>query len=104
MTSFPRKIELFTTCFHLKIVCENGTYGQECNTTCGQCGGEEHCHHENGTCLNGCKPGYIGNLCKRGKETILSSNSIFATNLQINNQLKNCKQFNYIRMFCWLLW
>ena len=67
----------FYALFFLKIVCENGTYGQECNNTCGQCRGEEHCHHESGTCLNGCKPGYIGNLCKTGKESAFSSNRHF---------------------------
>lgn len=47
------------------IACENGTYGQECANTCGQCI-DDFCFHTNGTCLNGCGPGYIGELCKTG--------------------------------------
>ena len=47
------------------IACENGTYGQECANTCGQCI-DDFCFHTNGTCLNGCGPGYVGELCKTG--------------------------------------
>ena len=45
------------------IACENGTYGSDCNNTCGQCINDEVCIHTNGTCLNGCDPGYVGPLC-----------------------------------------
>lgn len=54
--------------FSLQLVCENETYGQECNYTCGQCRDNKNCYHTNGTCLSGCDPGYFGDLCKTGKE------------------------------------
>ena len=49
------------------LACENGTYGNDCNNTCGLCTDKESCFHTNGTCLVGCDPGYIGELCKTGK-------------------------------------
>ena len=47
--------------------CENGYYGIECNSTCGQCSFQNDCFHENGTCFNGCELGYSGDLCQNGK-------------------------------------
>lgn len=49
-------------------VCNEGTYGSDCNYTCGQCHAKEDCHHVNGTCLLGCEPGYQGDLCKSRKK------------------------------------
>ena len=51
------------------IACNNGTYGKECNNTCGYCLDQDECHHINGTCVKGCDPGYIGDLCKTGTYT-----------------------------------
>lgn len=53
------------------IVCENGTFGKECKDTCGHCIDNGYCYHTNGTCVNGCMPGYYGQLCKAGKNTTL---------------------------------
>nr|XP_022291075.1 uncharacterized protein LOC111102569 isoform X2 [Crassostrea virginica] len=47
-----------------KQTCPKGTYGANCNNTCGHCLGQGRCQLTNGTCLNGCEPGYIGNLCE----------------------------------------
>ena len=47
--------------------CNNGTYGSECNNTCGHCVNDDVCIHTNGTCLNGCDSGYVGDLCKTSK-------------------------------------
>lgn len=47
--------------------CDNGYYGNECNNTCGYCLDLSDCFHINGTCLNGCESGYIGDLCKSSK-------------------------------------
>ena len=47
--------------------CVNGYYGKECNNTCGYCLDLSDCFHINGTCLNGCESGYIGDLCKSSK-------------------------------------
>lgn len=43
--------------------CDNGTYGNDCNNTCGHCINNESCFHTNGSCLNGCDPGFTGNMC-----------------------------------------
>lgn len=47
--------------------CKDGMYGEKCKNICGHCRNEGICHHNNGSCLNGCNPGYIGDLCKTGK-------------------------------------
>ena len=44
--------------------CEKGTYGQNCDEKCGNCVDLDDCNRINGTCLNGCSPGYFGALCK----------------------------------------
>lgn len=49
--------------FCLFSECESGTYGKECKGKCGHCFNSTDCFHVNGTCLSGCGPGYLGNLC-----------------------------------------
>ena len=41
-----------------------GSYGYECNETCGHCRNKSYCFPINGTCLTGCDVGYEGALCK----------------------------------------
>ena len=55
----------FKGIIYIQKVCSQGTFGKECNATCGNCQGE--CDHISGICLNGCAPGYIGPLCKTRK-------------------------------------
>nr|XP_022310810.1 secretory phospholipase A2 receptor-like isoform X2 [Crassostrea virginica] len=47
-----------------KIKCSDGSYGKECQDTCGYCADQDVCHHTNGSCPNGCEAGYQGILCK----------------------------------------
>ena len=47
--------------------CDIGTYGDNCNETCGNCKDQSECHHSNGTCLTGCNDGFQGALCKTRK-------------------------------------
>ena len=49
------------------VACDNGTYGQDCNNTCGFCRDQEVCDHSNGTCFNGCDAGYAGESCMASK-------------------------------------
>ena len=44
-------------------------FGQDCNERCGECVGKEQCHHVNGSCFNGCKPGYKGIMCTKGYQS-----------------------------------
>ena len=46
--------------------CAKGYYGNGCSEVCGHCVDQNGCHHINGSCLNGCKEGYMGDLCKTG--------------------------------------
>lgn len=48
----------------LSIVCETGTYGFDCNETCGHCRDVNQCMHSDGLCLTGCDNGYQGTLCQ----------------------------------------
>ena len=64
-------------------MCENGTFGQDCTQICGKCVGDKPCHHIDGTCMNGCDPGYKGNLCTEG---CLSN-----TSLCIYKQKRKCR-------------
>lgn len=47
--------------------CDNGTYGNDCNNTCGHCINDESCFHTKGSCLNGCDPGFTGNICQTSR-------------------------------------
>lgn len=44
--------------------CDVGSYGYDCNETCGHCRDVSQCSNINGTCLTGCDAGYQGDTCK----------------------------------------
>ena len=54
------------TAFCLKE-CYNDMYGAGCTEACGQCRDSKPCHHINGSCVDGCAPGFKGTLCVEGK-------------------------------------
>ena len=54
------------------IACRTGTYGKNCNDTCGHCLNPGECYHVNGTCVEGCEAGYQGNLCETSPYSIFS--------------------------------
>ncbi|XP_052694142.1 uncharacterized protein LOC128172387 [Crassostrea angulata] len=45
------------------IACKRGSFGIDCNETCGHCRDINECSNVDGTCLTGCADGYEGNLC-----------------------------------------
>lgn len=45
--------------------CDKGYYGQGCTTKCGKCFDQTDCSRFNGTCLQGCLPGYQRDTCKQ---------------------------------------
>lgn len=49
------------------LECVVGHYGYNCNETCGQCMDPKQCSAVSGTCLTGCRAGYVGRLCKEGR-------------------------------------
>lgn len=53
------------------VACHTGTYGQNCQDTCGLCLNSRDCYHVNGTCHMGCEPGYKGDMCKTGQWSLL---------------------------------
>ena len=71
------------------LECYNNTYGQDCAETCGHCRDSKPCHHINGSCVNGCAPGFKGSQCVEGKQLfptkmfyIYMSNDAFETFVQ----------------------
>ena len=46
--------------------CDDGMYGANCSQNCGDCLGNEACHHINGSCLTGCDKGYHAQKCDEG--------------------------------------
>lgn len=52
---------------HYITECPLGTFGNNCRRECGYCEEKYHCHHINGSCLNGCLHGYRGEQCKHRK-------------------------------------
>lgn len=50
--------------FKLILACDEGTYGFDCNETCGHCHDASQCSNTNGTCLNGCDASYKGDMCE----------------------------------------
>lgn len=61
---FTRTFKVQNISFYVLPDCDNGTYGKDCNNTCGHCFDKNSCFHSNGSCLNGCEPGFTGELCK----------------------------------------
>lgn len=49
---------------HVSTACVNGTYGLDCNKTCGHCREVHQCFHADGVCLTGCDIGYQGSFCQ----------------------------------------
>ena len=46
--------------------CNANMYGANCSLSCGNCRGTDQCHHVNGSCLEGCDPGFQGDKCSQG--------------------------------------
>lgn len=64
------KIWIYNFWFYL-VECSNNKYGQECNSTCGECLNGVQCNHVNGSCPNGCVSGVSGDKCDKGKNYAL---------------------------------
>ena len=46
--------------------CKDKKYGLNCSENCGNCRDLRQCHYINGSCLNGCSPGFQGKKCTMG--------------------------------------
>lgn len=44
--------------------CREGSYGYNCNESCGYCRNNSFCLQINGTCVTGCEAGFMGKVCK----------------------------------------
>lgn len=52
---------LFVCCYI--SVCDNGTFGTNCDSKCGHCSENVTCNSLNGRCYNGCALGHSGDFC-----------------------------------------
>lgn len=68
-----------TTGFILKE-CSGGMFGEGCSSQCGLCALDLQCHHKNGTCFNGCEPGYASQFCNQSKWVTHCKTSVFYCN------------------------
>lgn len=55
--------------FLVKLACEDGRFGPDCNYTCGMCANGEICDVERGYCPSVCEIGYHGFECLEGVYT-----------------------------------
>lgn len=51
----------------ISVECNDGLFGDMCQKECGRCLNMSQCHHINGICINGCKPGYSSEFCNQCK-------------------------------------
>ncbi|KAF4523535.1 hypothetical protein B566_EDAN013078 [Ephemera danica] len=66
--------------------CENGKFGNNCSLNCSaNC--MENCNKDSGICLQGCKPGWKGDTCKKECE-----NGKFGNNCSLNCSA-NCMEY-----------
>lgn len=59
------KYGLSENTFLTSKACRNGSYGQDCEGKCEDCGENEKCHPETGDCV--CKSGFTGKDCQEGE-------------------------------------
>ena len=52
-------------CIFVLAECQDGWFGEDCNSMCGHCNGTEVCDKESGYC-SACAQGYMGALCIEG--------------------------------------
>lgn len=70
--------------FFFQIVdCDKGSFGVNCNSTCGHCRDLNHCFHIDGICLTECDAGYMGDLCETSR--------LKSLNQMKNNHCQNSK-------------
>ncbi|KAK7106407.1 hypothetical protein V1264_017668 [Littorina saxatilis] len=64
--SKPLQLEVAPEC-HVRLACENNTYGARCQESCGHCADDQTCNASTGHCL-ACTDGWLPPLCKQGCE------------------------------------
>ncbi|XP_055884968.1 multiple epidermal growth factor-like domains protein 6 isoform X3 [Biomphalaria glabrata] len=62
--------------------CRPGYYEDDCSNLCETCGGTGECGRKRGECLDGCKEGFRGPLC-RGSDSQLESSLVASTQVSL---------------------
>ena len=87
-------LKLMFKCPTLKV-CSKGMYGFDCNERCGNCYDQKECHPVNGTCLNGCNDGFLGELCKTRMYLYSCTGTMYAF-IPLNGRRKQLEMFTYL--------
>lgn len=61
------KIHLYCLLSLIFAACSNGTFGVDCELTCGHCYVNSACDHVNGSCASGCASGWAGTVCNESE-------------------------------------
>ena len=92
------------------LACENLTYGLDCREVCGNCLNLKQCNHINGSCMEGCDPGFQGEKCVRGTFTNLVFLHIYYKrtmffSVWVRRMLVNVSSLSIsYSLWCWVLW
>ena len=57
------------------VGCVPDYFGSDCNTSCGQCRGDDVCNNVTGFCPHGCKPHWTGVRCD-GKNIVIVQDNV----------------------------
>ena len=59
-------------------------FGKDCTESCGKCVNNDKCHLVNGSCVNGCNPGYYGINCTNGTDNLSQQLYFFTSFVHLN--------------------
>ena len=67
LIKMANKLKLRNDLFSRFIVCTDGTYGMDCNKTCGHCANNATCNKTSGHCPASCEASFQPPLCNSRK-------------------------------------
>ena len=81
--SICKTSEIYPIHEYLPTECDGKMFGKDCKESCGKCLNNDQCHLVNGSCVNGCNPGYYGINCTNGTDNLLQQLIFFVLPLLI---------------------
>ena len=82
--------------------CPDATYGHNCNQSCGYCKDNAQCDKVNGSCYDGCAPGWRTDLCTTG-ELINKSKFVAKYSRLSLSRLRFTRITAYLKVQLWFL-
>ena len=87
MKSLRVFIDLYIFDLYFLSACAAFTFGFDCMGRCGHCRQDKKCNLMTGHCSSGCKPGWTGERCDRGKSWLFFRNFIWLLSFSIRASL-----------------